>query len=61
MVGARKSGATMFLTPADNCAEAIKAIPDGLRLVKAETLHAAVGALEALRTGKGDVPACAAG
>ncbi|WP_433515772.1 YlbL family protein [Nonomuraea sp. CA-143628] len=61
MVGARKSGATVFLTPPDNCAEAMKAVPDGLRLVKAETLHAAVGALEALRTGKGDVPACAAG
>lgn len=61
MVGARKSGATVFLTPPDNCAEAMKAVPDGLRLVKAETLHAAVSALEALRTGKGDVPACAAG
>ncbi|MFD1543697.1 YlbL family protein [Nonomuraea guangzhouensis] len=61
MVGARKSGATVFLTPADNCAEAMKAVPDGLRLVKAETLHAAVSALDALRTGKGDVPACAAG
>lgn len=58
MVGARKAGATVFLTPAGNCAEALKAAPDGLRLVKAETLHGAVLALDALRTGKGNVPSC---
>ncbi|NUW46490.1 YlbL family protein [Nonomuraea rhodomycinica] len=61
MVGARKAGATVFLTPADNCAEAMKAVPDGLRLVKATSLHEAVQALDALRTGKGQVPACSAG
>ncbi|TDD08751.1 YlbL family protein [Nonomuraea diastatica] len=61
MVGAKESGATVFLTPADNCAEAMKAVPDGLRLVKADTLHNAVLALDALRTGKGNVPACDAG
>ncbi|MEV0229817.1 PDZ domain-containing protein [Nonomuraea sp. NPDC050786] len=61
MVGAKNSGATVFLTPADNCAEAMKAVPDGLRLVKAETMHDAVLALDALRTGKGNVPACEAG
>jgi Lon-like protease len=61
MVGAQDSGATIFLTPADNCAEAVKAVPDGLRLVRADTLHGAVQALDALRTGKGDVPACEAG
>jgi PDZ domain-containing protein len=60
LVGARESGATVFLTPPDNCAEAMKAVPDGLRLVKADTLHDAVGALDALRTGKGNVPACPA-
>ncbi|MEO3805706.1 PDZ domain-containing protein [Nonomuraea sp. B1E8] len=61
MVGAKESGATVFLTPADNCAEALKAVPDGLRLVKADTLHNAVLALDALRTGKGNAPACDAG
>jgi len=61
MVGAKKSGATIFLTPADNCAEALKSVPDGLRLVRADTLHSTVAALDALRTGKGDVPACDAG
>ncbi|WP_433434098.1 YlbL family protein [Nonomuraea sp. CA-141351] len=61
MVGAKNSGATVFLTPADNCAEAMKAVPDGLRLVRADTMHDAVQALDALRTGKGNVPACEAG
>ncbi|GAA3682330.1 PDZ domain-containing protein [Nonomuraea antimicrobica] len=61
LVGAKDSGATVFLTPADNCAEAMKAVPDGLRLVKADTLHDAVQALDALRSGKGEVPACEAG
>ena len=60
LVGARKSGASVFLTPPDNCAEAMKAVPEGLRLVKADTLHDAVSALDALRTGKGNVPACPA-
>ncbi|PZG10756.1 YlbL family protein [Nonomuraea aridisoli] len=61
MVGAKESGATIFLTPADNCAEAMRAAPDGLRLVRADTLHGAVQALDALRTGNGNVPACEAG
>lgn len=61
MVGAKNSGATVFLTPADNCAEAVKAAPDGLRLVKAETLHGAMQALDAIRSGKGEVPSCSAG
>ncbi|MBF8191580.1 PDZ domain-containing protein [Nonomuraea sp. K274] len=61
MVGARDAGATVFLTPPDNCAEAMKSVPDGLRLVKADTLHDAVLALDALRNGQGNVPACAAG
>ncbi|WP_084957556.1 PDZ domain-containing protein [Thermoactinospora rubra] len=61
MVGARKAGASVFLTPEDNCAEAVKAAPDGLRLVKASTLHQVVQALDALRTGRGTVPSCAAG
>ncbi|GAA2897124.1 PDZ domain-containing protein [Streptosporangium fragile] len=61
MVGARKSGATFFLTPADNCAEAVKAIPDGLKLVKVETLHEAVQAIDAIRTGKGATPSCPTG
>ncbi|MFI6598726.1 PDZ domain-containing protein [Nonomuraea sp. NPDC050536] len=61
MVGARKSGATVFLTPTDNCAEAAKAVPDGLRLVRIQTMHEAVQALDSLRAGRGNLPTCAAG
>lgn len=61
MVGARRAGATVFLTPADNCAEATKAIPDGLKLVKIETLHDAVQAIDAVRTGSGTTPSCPVG
>jgi PDZ domain-containing protein len=60
MVGARKAGATVFLTPADNCDEAVRATPDGLRLVKVETLGGAIQAIDALRTGSGSVPSCTA-
>ncbi|WP_405086908.1 PDZ domain-containing protein [Microbispora sp. NBC_01389] len=61
MVGARRAGATVFLTPADNCADAVKAVPEGLRLVRADTLESAVKAIDALRDHSGDVPACPAG
>lgn len=57
MVGARDKGATIFLTPAGNCAAAKAAVPSGLRLVKVQTLGGAVRDLEALRAGK-QVPSC---
>ncbi|WP_283135643.1 YlbL family protein [Rhizohabitans arisaemae] len=60
MVGARDAGATVFLTPAANCADALRAVPDNLRLVKVETLHGAIQAMDALRTGSGKVPSCSA-
>ena len=58
IVGARNAGATIFLTPKDNCKDAMAARPKGLRLVKIDSLHEAVQALKALRTGKGTVPSC---
>jgi PDZ domain-containing protein len=58
MVGARDAGATIFLTPADNCEEAVQAVPKGLRLVKVSTMHEAVQAIDALRTGSGQVTSC---
>jgi PDZ domain-containing protein len=60
MVAARRAGATVFLTPADNCEEALPAAPKGLRLVKAETLHGTLAALENLRSRRGAVPSCKA-
>lgn len=58
MIAAHDKGATLFLTPAGNCAEAMQTRPAGLRLVKVGTLQDAIAALDALRTGKGDVPSC---
>ena len=57
MIGARNAGATVFLTPASNCADTKGAVPAGLRLVKVSTLNQAVTFLEALRSGH-PVPAC---
>jgi PDZ domain-containing protein len=60
MIGAKESGAEVFLVPEDNCAEAVRTAPDGLRLVKVATLKTAVAALDALRERRsGDLPACA--
>jgi Lon-like protease len=58
MVGARNAGATVFLTPAPNCADTRGAVPAGLRLVKVSTLSQAVDYLQALKTGSGSVPSC---
>jgi PDZ domain-containing protein len=58
MAGARKAGAEVFLTPAANCAAAVRAIPSGLRLVKVTALADARTSLEALANGRRDVPSC---
>jgi PDZ domain-containing protein len=58
LVAADGVGASVFLTPADNCAEAVAAKPAGLRLIKIETLDGALKALDQLRTGKGKPPVC---
>ena len=59
MVGARNAGATIFLTPAANCADTKGAVPAGLRLVKVSTLNQAVTYLEALESGHpASVPSC---
>lgn len=55
--GARDDGATIFLVPAENCAEALTDVPDGLELIKVETLGGAVDALTAVRDGT-DRPHC---
>ncbi|MFC6878498.1 MULTISPECIES: PDZ domain-containing protein [Actinomadura] len=58
MVAARKAGATTFLTPKGNCSDAKAAKPDGLRLVRADTLHGARESIAALNGGKGEIPSC---
>ncbi|HEU5472548.1 MAG TPA: PDZ domain-containing protein [Actinophytocola sp.] len=57
MVAAREAGANTFLVPAANCAEANEKVPDGLRLVRVETLSGAVRALDDLRANR-EVPSC---
>jgi PDZ domain-containing protein len=59
MIGARNAGATIFLTPATNCADTKGAVPKGMRLVKVSTLNQAVTYLEALKSGQSSsVPSC---
>jgi PDZ domain-containing protein len=57
MAGARAAGATVFLAPAANCADAAGAVPQGLRVVKVYTLAGAVRDLKALAAGA-SVPGC---
>ncbi|MEV8531122.1 PDZ domain-containing protein [Streptomyces sp. NPDC051211] len=54
-IGAREAGARYFLTPADNCASAARNIPDGLTLVKVDTIADAAKSLE--KISKGDTAA----
>jgi Lon-like protease len=49
MLAARDAGATAFLVPAGNCAEAVANAPDGLQLLRVGTLRDAVAGLDALR------------
>jgi PDZ domain-containing protein len=60
LVGARSAGAEFFLAPADNCDEVVGNIPDGLTVVKMETLDDAVAAVETLAAGgeASRVPSC---
>ncbi|MEU6549670.1 S16 family serine protease [Streptomyces sp. NPDC046915] len=55
---ARRDGATVFLVPKAECADAKGELPKGLRLVPVTTLKGAVNSLVALEKGKGSVPSC---
>ncbi|MEU9878397.1 YlbL family protein [Streptomyces phaeochromogenes] len=58
-VGARDKGAQYFLTPKDNCAAASRDVPEGLTLVKVDTIDDAMSALKDIRGGKtADLPKC---
>ena len=61
--GARSSGATWMLVPAENCADLVGHIPDGLRDVSVSTLDDAMAALHAISTQLGTkaLPHCSAG
>ena len=57
MIAARNAGATVFLAPAGNCGDVRGNVPSGLQVVKVNTLHGAVQALEDTAQGK-SVPSC---
>jgi PDZ domain-containing protein len=54
ILGAKAAGATVFLTPKDNCAEAVANSRPGLLLVQVDSLDTALAALDTLR--KGNTP-----
>ncbi len=59
MLGARAAGATLFLAPAANCAEAADRPVGGLRLVRVDNLSGAVRALQLAAAGRtGELPTC---
>jgi PDZ domain-containing protein len=51
MHGARSGGATLFLAPAANCSDVVGHIPDGLQVVKVESLAEARKAVELAASG----------
>lgn len=57
LAGAREAGATLFLMPADHCAEADGHVPEGLTVTPVTTLGEAVEAVESFVAG-GSVPSC---
>ncbi len=58
MAAAKADGATIFLIPADNCAEALPAVPAGLRLVKVSSVGTALAGLAIAVSGQGSAPTC---
>jgi Lon-like protease len=59
ILGAEAAGADLFLVPKANCAEALGADTDDIRLVEMATLHQAVTSLETLADDPdADVPDC---
>ncbi|GHD99600.1 S16 family serine protease [Streptomyces alanosinicus] len=55
---AQRDGASLFLVPKAECADAKAQLPKGLRLVPVTTLKGAVDSLVTLEKGKGSVPSC---
>jgi PDZ domain-containing protein len=56
LIGARRKGATVFLVPAANCADALSSPPAGLRLVKVSSLRSALSELHKLDSGAPTTP-----
>jgi PDZ domain-containing protein len=49
----------LFLTPKDNCGEAVQSPPKGIRIVPVSTLHDALAAIDTLTAGDpAKLPSC---
>lgn len=57
MIGAKRDGAELFLAPAQNCADALKAIPAGLVVTPVSNIDEAMKAVETFVAG-GQLPVC---
>ncbi|MCW2604864.1 MAG: Endopeptidase La [Pseudonocardiales bacterium] len=57
MIAAKRAGATVFLAPADNCGEVRGNTPDGLTVIRVDTLHGAIEDLKDLQDG-GQITTC---
>ena len=59
MNGSIRDGAEYFLAPASNCAEVVGNVPNGLQVIKIETLDQAWEAVQAIGEGTAaDLPTC---
>jgi PDZ domain-containing protein len=58
VAAAVSAGATVFFAPANECAEAKAAAPSTLTLISVKTLHDAVTALKAIKSGSSAFPHC---
>jgi Lon-like protease len=58
IAGARRGGATVFLAPAADCADAKKVAPSNMTLVKVDTLKTALAALKTIAAGGTNFPHC---
>lgn len=59
LVGARAGGASVFLAPADNCAEVVGHVPDGLQVVRVATFTEALDAVGKVAAGEtSGLPTC---
>lgn len=58
IAAATHAHASVFLTPAGDCADAKSVAPKSLTLVKVDTLATAVAALKAIQDGTGSFPRC---
>ena len=58
VAGAHRNGATVFLAPASECADALAAAPKSMTIAKVTTLSSAIDALNAIRSGSTSYARC---